>query len=69
MSKSFNFIDLFDWEKESDRHYMEVLMHTREEEFEWNDWVKKQSKKPAKIEVEIIKTQKKDDSKFESSSF
>lgn len=52
MSKSINFIDLFDWEKESDRHYMEVLMHTREEEFEWNDWVKKQSKKPAKIIVE-----------------
>lgn len=69
MSKSFNFIDLFDWEKESDRHYMEVLMHNREEEFEWNDWVKKQSKKPAKIEVEILKTEKKDDSKFESSSF
>lgn len=70
MSKSINFIDLFDWEKESDRHYIEVLMHNKEEEFEWNDWIKKQSKKPAKIVVvKSVLNKKKNDIESNTSSF
>ncbi len=62
MSKSISFIDLFDWSKESDRHYMEVLLHQRREEDEWGQWVKEQNKKPAKIVVEkesVLKKQHK----------
>jgi hypothetical protein len=70
MSKSINFIDLFDWEKESDRHYMEVLMHSKEEDFDWNDSVKEQTKKPAEIVVvKPILNKKKNDIESNTSSF
>lgn len=70
MSKSPNFIDLFDWEKESDRHYMEVLLHQRREEGEWEQWVKEQNKKPAKIIVDKpVLNKKKNDIETNTSSF
>lgn len=52
MSKySINFIDLFDWEKESDRDYIIYVERQKLEEEEYYHWVKKQERKPAKIKI------------------
>jgi hypothetical protein len=51
MKDSINFEDLFDWSVESDRHYMALLQHKKEEEHEWEQWEEETKRKPAKITV------------------
>jgi len=48
--KNINFEDLFDWELESDKHYMMLLHQKKEEEYEWEQW-EEIKRKPAKITV------------------
>jgi len=50
MKDSINFEDLFDWELESDKHYIMLLHQKKEEEHEWEQW-EETKRKPAKITV------------------
>jgi hypothetical protein len=55
MKRSINFEDLFDWEVESDRHYIMLLERHRQEEYEFQQWEEEERKKrlPAIIQVLI----------------
>jgi hypothetical protein len=53
MRNSVNFVDLFDWEVESERHYIKLLTNEKEEDFEYKY---SSNKLPAKIEVTNEKT-------------
>jgi hypothetical protein len=54
MRKSINFEDLFDWEVESDRHYIMLLERHKQEEWEWNLMEEERNKRlPAIIQVLI----------------
>ena len=54
MRESINFEDLFDWEVESDRHYMFLLQRHKQDEYEWQQWEEQERNKrlPAIITVE-----------------
>ena len=56
MRESINFEDLFDWELESDRHYMFILERHKQEEYEWQQWEQQERNKrlPAIIQIELI---------------
>jgi hypothetical protein len=54
MKRSINFEDLFDWEVESDRHYIMLLERHKQEEWEWNLMEEERNKRlPAIIQVLI----------------
>jgi hypothetical protein len=54
MEKSINFEDLFDWEVESDRHYIMLLERHKQEEWEWNLMEEERNRRlPAIIQVLI----------------
>lgn len=55
MGENLNFEDLFDWQLESDRHYLMMLNRHAEEEYEWQQWEEKERNKrlPALIKVTI----------------
>ena len=54
MERSINFEDLFDWEVESDRHYIMILERHKQEEWEWNLMEEERNKRlPAVIQVLI----------------
>jgi hypothetical protein len=55
MGGNVNFEDLFDWQLESDRHYLMMLYRHAEEEQEWQEWEQKERNKrlPALIKVTI----------------
>ena len=54
MEKSINFEDLFDWEVESDRHYIMLLERHKQEEWEWNLMEEERNRRlPAVIQVLI----------------
>jgi hypothetical protein len=54
MERSINFEDLFDWEVESDRHYIMLLERHKQEEWEWNLMEEERNKRlPAIIQVLI----------------
>ena len=54
MEKSINFEDLFDWQVESDRHYIMLLEIHRQEEWEWHLMEEERNKRlPAIIQVLI----------------
>jgi hypothetical protein len=58
MRNSINFEDLFDWQLESDRHYMFLLERHKQEEYEWQQWEEQERNKrlPALIQIELIPT-------------
>lgn len=47
--KTINFIDLFDWEKEADRDYIDLLERQKDLEISWENYETK-PQQPAKIE-------------------
>ena len=50
--KTINFIDLFDWEKESDIHYYSLLSPNQQEEYELDSFNEEYEKRiPTKIKV------------------
>jgi hypothetical protein len=54
MKRSINFEDLFDWEVESDRHYIMLLERHKQEEWEWNLMEEERNRRlPAIIQVLI----------------
>lgn len=54
MEKSINFEDLFDWQVESDRHYIMLLERHKQEEWEWNLMEEERNRRlPAVIQVLI----------------
>ncbi len=54
MERSINFEDLFDWEVESDRHYIMLLERHKQEEWEWNLMEEERNRRlPAIIQVLI----------------
>ena len=54
MEKSINFEDLFDWQVESDRHYIMLLERHKQEEWEWNLMEEERNRRlPAIIQVLI----------------
>lgn len=56
MGESINFEDLFNWQLESDRHYLKMLYRHAEEEYEWQQWEEQERNKrlPALIQVQLI---------------
>ena len=58
MRESINFEDLFNWQLESDRHYLTMLHKHAEEEYEWHEWERQERNKrlPALIQVQLIPT-------------
>ena len=56
MGESINFEDLFNWQLESDRHYITLLQRHAEEEYEWQLWEEQERNKrlPALIQVQLI---------------
>jgi len=56
MGRNINFEDLFDWQLESDRHYMFILERYKQEEYEWQQWEEQERNKrlPALIQIELI---------------
>ena len=51
---SVEFIDLFDWSVESDRHYIMLLERHKQEEWEWNLMEEERNRRlPAVIQVLI----------------
>jgi hypothetical protein len=42
---SINFEDLFDWERESDRHAMFLLEKHKLDEYEWQEWEQEERNK------------------------
>ena len=56
MGESINFEDLFNWQLESDRHYITLLNRHAEEEYEWQLWEEQERNKrlPALIQVQLI---------------
>lgn len=66
MRKSINFEDLFDWEVESDRHYIMLLEKHKQEEWEWNLMEEERNKRlPAIIQV-LIPTKQSYETKYNS---
>jgi hypothetical protein len=56
--KEINFVDLFDWEKESDVHYMSILRHEQDLKEEWQQWDDQRKQRlPAIINVNKPKRQ------------
>jgi hypothetical protein len=54
MERSINFEDLFDWQVESDRHYIMILERHKQEEWEWSLMEEERKKRlPAVIQVLI----------------
>jgi hypothetical protein len=54
MERSINFEDLFDWQVESDRHYIMLLERHKQEEWEWNLMEEERNRRlPAIIQVLI----------------
>ena len=56
MGESINFEDLFNWQLESDRHYITLLNRHAEEEYEWQLWEEQERNRrlPALIQVQLI---------------
>jgi hypothetical protein len=56
MGESINFEDLFNWQLESDRHYITLLQRHAEEEYEWQLWEEQERNRrlPALIQVQLI---------------
>jgi hypothetical protein len=56
MGESINFEDLFNWQLESDRHYLTMLHQHAEQEYEWQLWEEQERNKrlPALIQVQLI---------------
>jgi hypothetical protein len=66
MRNSINFEDLFDWEVESDRHYIMLLEKHKQEEWEWNLMEEERNKRlPAIIQV-LIPTKQSYETKYNS---
>lgn len=66
MRNSINFEDLFDWEVESDRHYIMLLEKHKQEEWEWNLMEEERNKRlPAVIQV-LIPTKQSYETKYNS---
>lgn len=66
MRNSINFEDLFDWEVESDRHYIMLLERHKQEEWEWNLMEEERNKRlPAVIQV-LIPTKQSYETKYNS---
>ncbi len=57
---SINFLDLFDWEKESDKDYIYLIEHQKNLEEEYYRWCKEEERKPAKVKV-LTPIKKKDE--------
>jgi hypothetical protein len=63
-----NFIDLFDWEKESDCQYYELL-NNKHEEYEWEQWViEQESKNRLPAVIKVIKPEIKHENKRKPST-
>lgn len=63
---SVEFIDLFDWSVESDRHYIMLLERHKQEEWEWNLMEKERNRRlPAVIQV-LIPTKQSYETKYNS---
>jgi len=57
---SINFLDLFDWEKESDKDYIFLVEHQKNLEEEYYRWCEEIERKPAKIKI-LTPIKKKDE--------
>ena len=67
MKETINFEDLFDWEIESDRHYLFLLERHKEEEYQWRQFEQTERNKrlPAIIQV-LIPTKQSYETKYQS---
>lgn len=67
MGGNINFEDLFDWQLESDRHYLSMLQRQAAEEYEWQEFERTERNKrlPALIQVQLIPTIKSNETKSE----
>ena len=56
MGESINFEDLFNWQLDSDRHYLTMLHRHAEQEYEWQLLEEQERNKrlPALIQVQLI---------------
>ena len=70
MKETINYEDLFDWEIESDRHYLFLLERHKEEQYDWEQSEQKERNKrlPAIIQV-LIPTKETYETKYQSLAF